>query len=635
MARNRLIIVAEVGLFCVAGLFFTEAVLAQNPEGDAPRMDLLDPALIDRAENLAGSDSDLSEVLPDLERMIHEYDLQFLTGKRTAYERRVDPLLEKRLDPDELRKLYRDRFLVDAPISYLGNNPLLFRLHRVTGLAYERSGRTQDALNEYLTALRYTPLESPYREEEEVPGMLFRMLASFASPDRMDLESDEQIQQSARNARNLAEEYFRLRREVREAEKRIDVEQAKAARNQPSRIGAATEDLERLSSRLEQVETSIGEVYRGSYRDYSRRENTTHAEVFYRIAGMVRTLELENKERTRIKNARSFLKGQGGVPGINHSVYRNFPGYRKWMELALELWPDNLTYLEELAGELKNSRKIERAIHLEEKYLALAQSRGNIPAETLAVHTYDLGSMYMEIKNYLKAAESFERSFSYGSFAGEGELPRIRMLADLHFHHTGRMDRAKTLYQDYLRRIQEQPLPEASWQGPVDRSVAVYTVHKNVAQIYKTEIRPELERQALESAREAFQSVETRFQQLEGEKTAVQERINAMKKELLAGEEERLQREYFRALRMELPEVERRLAYIRAKRDSMNLPVLLERLAWLAGRRKEFDQALSYYREIVARGDGQQIQRARTNIGRINSFLRTGSLKAPLLPSEK
>jgi hypothetical protein len=83
-----------------------------------------------------------------------------------------------------------------------------------------------------------------------------------------------------------------------------------------------------------------------------------------------------------------------------------------------------------------------------------------------------------------------------------------------------------------------------------------------------------------------------------------------------------------------MPRIEKREEQYRIRLDALSIQIVLERLAILARYDRNFNRAVDLYTEIVRRGKGNERDRARTNIERIQLTMADGIYRDPDLPPE-
>ncbi len=348
------------------------------------------------------------------------------------------------------------------------------------------------------------------------------------------------------------------------------------------------------------------------------------------MAVLVKRIETENKQVARILNRSSFYRGLGDQLGEERTAFRNFVGYAIFLELAHKLDPENLEYISLLSEEYQNSREKQRAIAFTERYIELAKKTSPVPKK-FPDHYLRLGGLFTDTKNYINATKAYEAYLAIEPNSPISRETRLS-LADLYFERVGNFPAARDLYTGFLRDTATIDLDSLGYGKKAELQTTRYRIHGNLAAISRRLQRWSAEEAHLARARQEFYAIEGDFKKTRAEEIAVRQQIDEVKKQLLGKEDQTLQTEYYRLLRISLPEVAEKSAFLRVRLEAMNLPGILERLAVVALRDRKFDASLDLYREIITRGTGEQSTRARGNIRLVNLTLADGRLRDPLLP---
>lgn len=631
-------------------VMYTGASEAQVRE-DLPRVlyrspsEVIDGGLLDRGDAALeeGRNEDLSGMKDELEENLIRYDGQFLDGKRTYYERRINPIVSGELDSDAIRRFTVNLNRVPGESRYIGDDPYLFRLHRLLGAIYEESNRPRDAQRQYQEALRYTRLELPVpptvpenqTAESESNNMaesrLMRMAISFGDPERLRQEENPGLKSAGERIAEMAVQYAQLSRMADEARKSIYVAEANLAAGRGGDPAPARAESERLQDQLNQLKTEINNTFEGSYLDYLRRERSREADVMFRIARLVKAKEEKLREKGRFAAGNSYYRGKGDARGFLRTDAGKNAAYRIWLEAARKIEPENGEYARLLAEEYADSGDYERALDEERAYILTAKNNGADPWQ-LAPHYFFLGGLYVQLRDYINGAGAYETYLSIDQNGNAESAAQAGLyLADIHFNHTGRLQRAKSLYEEWLNRSFDRP--DAPLKERTELRAIRFRVLKNMASISRQMQRTAMETEYLNRARQVYAAVRSDRSAVETEAARIKLRLNELKKDLRFREDEQMQREYFRLLRMELPAAERDIAFLNARLSVLDGPAILERLALLAQRNRDFQGALDLYREILDMGRKDQATRARKNIDRIQQTLADGFLRSPALPA--
>ncbi|MBL8019259.1 MAG: hypothetical protein JNM27_06320 [Leptospirales bacterium] len=608
---------------CVALTLFATSLSAQSIYKTPG--EVIDGAVITRLENeLAGQNPDLPKIIGEGEAELARYNSQFIADKRIQDERRGQHVA---LSENAIRLMALSRSKEAGRNYFLGDHPYLFRLHRLIGESYDRSRDRYRALNQYAMAFRFTSLEQPYVEtlsENDRHARYIQILNGFANEDRLSEERDPQAIADARSFRTDLSQYTKVSADAEEARKQIAGEEARIARGQPGDPAAARAKFEQLSAQKKALEQRLENVRTTSYKKYATEKQKRDGDLAFLMAVLVQQLEGKNKEIDRILNRSSFYRGIGTELGEDRTPYREFTAYGMVLELANKIDPSNISYVTLLANEYKRSRQVPLALRYFQDYFDLADKLPQRPGDYDAnLLTY--AGLYTDSQNYIRASELLEK------YVKNVNSPQVRLqLADISFQRTGKLERAKELYEQFLSA--QPPLDQITDTKKRTESALVrYRVHKNLAAIARRSLRTEQELASLQASEGVFRTVEKDFAAARQAEDTIRSKLFEIKQKVISREDEDLQREYYRLQRIDLTEAAEVTGYIRTRLDSMNFGLVLERQAYLAERARDFNTAGAKYREMVLRGTGPEQTRARENLERIRLTLADGMLRSPVL----
>lgn len=609
--------------FCLAFALLVTGLSAQSIYKTPG--EVIDGAVITRLENeLAGQNPDLPKIIGEGEAELARYNSQFIADKRIQDERRGQHVA---LSENAIRIMALSRSKEAGRNYFLGDHPYLFRLHRLIGESYDRSRDRYRALNQYAMAFRFTSLEQPYVEtlsESDRHARYIQILNGFANEDRLSEERDPQAIADARSFRTDLSQYTKVSADAEEARKQIAGEEARIARGRPGNPAAARTRFEQLSAQKKALEQRLENVRTTSYKKYATEKQKRDGDLAFLMAVLVQQLEGKNKEIDRILNRSSFYRGIGTELGEDRTPYREFTAYGMVLELANKIDPTNISYVTLLANEYKRSRQVPLALRYFQDYFDLAEKLPQRPGDYDAnLLTY--AGLYTDSQNYIRASELLEKHVK------NVNSPQVRLqLADISFQRTGKLERAKELYEQFLAA--QPPLDQITDTKKRTESALVrYRVHKNLAAIARRSLRTEQELASLQASEGVFRTVEKDFTAARQAEDTIRSKLFEIKQKVISREDEELQREYYRLQRIDLTEAAEVTGYIRTRLDSMNFGLVLERQAYLAERARDFNTAGAKYREMVLRGTGPEQTRARENLERIRLTLADGMLRSPVL----
>ncbi|MCE9597592.1 MAG: hypothetical protein K8S54_06450 [Spirochaetia bacterium] len=587
--------------------------------------EVIDGAVVTRLETeLSGQNPDLPKIIGEGEAELARYNAQFIADKRIQDERRGQ---HAALSENAIRIMALSRSKEAGRNYFLGDHPYMFRLHRLIGESYDRSRDRYRALNQYAMAFRFTSFEQPYVEtlsDAERNARYIMILNGFANEERLSEERDPQAIADAKSFRTDLGQYTKITAEAEEARKRIATEEARLARGQSADPAGARTRFDQLTAQKKNLEQRLENVRTTSYKKYAQAKQKRDGELAFFMAVLVQQLEGKNKEIDRILNRSSFYRGIGTELGEDRTPYREFTAYGMLLELANKIDPSNISYVSLLANEYRHSRQVGLALRYFQDYFDLADKISPRPGD------YDsnllaYAGLYTDSQNYIRASELMEK------YVSNVNSPQVRLqLADISFQRTGKLERAKELYNQFLAA--QLPFDQITDTKKRTESALVrYRVNRNLAAIARRGLRTDQELASLQESENVFRTVEKDYNVARQAEDNIRAKLFEIKQKVISREDEELQREYYRLQRIDLTEAAEITGYIRTRLDSMNFGLVLERQAYLAERARDFNTAGVKYREMVLRGTGSEQTRARENLERIRLTLADGMLRSPVL----
>lgn len=392
-------------------------------------------------------------------------------------------------------------------------------------------------------------------------------------------------------------------------------------------LGEAHERLQEKEHALQNYLEALRYSGSGNPGDDVSKRN---AELAYRIVGLVRQKEDENERLARYLHRSSYYRGIGQILGADRTNKRNHTGSMIFLDYAGRLDPQNRTYAGELAEELERDGQIVRAIDYEEIYLDLAEKQ-NATDKEKAPHYRNLAGLYHASKNDLKAAQYYELYVSSDatdvSDAEDRNEARFH-LAEIHFLKTGRIDRSKTLYEEYLKN--DSASAQESWKKKALRNSRLFQIQDRLAHIHMKQQRSG---NALKSMQEAIR-IYRELEQVHGntidDLEQLKKRMNELAVALREKEDEGLQSEYYRIKRIRIPEIRVKEQFLYSRLKSLPAVSLMEKEAAIQWKLRNYTDALDLYGDIMKRGDGVQVTRARENIARLEQVRNSGVMREPV-----
>ncbi|MBX7057046.1 MAG: hypothetical protein K1X75_03195 [Leptospirales bacterium] len=622
--------------FASGSAFLAARLGAQTAAVYQPPQAVIDPAAIDELERqLNEPDPDLPGIAERARAQVQLYTGQFVRDRLIQDERNRAARGVQDMDEDIARLIALLQSRKYGQIQFLGEYPYLFRLHVILARVYEVQDDPEQSLAEYLMALRFSGREQPWEAapDAQQQDQRYQLMArTFGDPDRLAQIADPAERAAGQQVRPLLQAYLQLQLDLQAAERAIFVSESAQLRGRAGDPAAARASRDALQTRLQAAQAALEQIRLGPYAAYHRAKSEREGLVAYHLALLARRLESDNRTLQRILNRSSYYRGAGNQLGEERTTFTNFVGYRMFLELALVIDPENLKYLDLMTEECRSSRLVEQAIAYQERYLQLARAQPAAP-DNLPEHYVRLAGLYTDARNYIRAVQAY-REFLQMS---QDEKRRDEMsleLADLCFRRVGCYEEAAAQYsrlsaQSAARESQTDDLRMRS-----DLRSGEYRMQRNLAAIQRRWQRSAAEEAALDNARAVFERLRADWQKERDALVALERRIFEIKRQLLSREDEAMEREYYRLVRIDQPAIRERIGFLKSRLDSLDLPALLEERAMALVRRQQYREAQSVLREIIASGRAEQSMRARRNMELLSQTLQDGRRRPLDLPPD-
>lgn len=374
-----------------------------------------------------------------------------------------------------------------------------------------------------------------------------------------------------------------------------------------------------------------------------------YSNILYKMALIMKDIEIKQKERERLLNQSSFYRGTGNALGINKTQYRIFNGYRTLLELAYNLNPDNLDYIDLLSDEYFSVKDITIGLKIEKEWFQKAP----ITDSRNPKHYFRIISYFLSTKNVSLAKEYIEnfrknvneipelRNYIFDENKEELFLEPIdhfnqfyiNFLIRHYLSHNLNIDVSSVLLS-LIQKIDEKLIITEDIMEKIKGYKLKNSILNDLASYYRFFKNPENEYKYLleiKTLDEVLESLE--FNISEEYKNLNQQSLN-LKRELYYEDNIAKTRELFELEKIKLPNLKKQLQSINAFRNSLKIGNVLERMAYLNFVNKNLDDAIFLYDIIIKKKnlDDNTKFRATENIKRIKTMQLTGRIPLILLP---
>ncbi len=555
---------------------------------------------------------------------------------------------ERQLLEQELQRMYERKLSFASAhqpkAQFLQESPYLFRLHVLAAKCLAALDQPRKSLAQYLMAFRYAAIApplleeraqlQPFRSESWLPKGRRRELSEeaslaekeeryqwmrryFASNEGIAQEWNPQIQAAAQIFQAELKRYFALKKAYLQAAGQVDIALAKMARGEDAALDTLRAQKREAQASWEDALKKLEAIRQGQYREYYNNRRELQGDAAYRMALQARRLAIEDRAFAAKSEGLAYLAGhpKGAVlPAKRARPSLHMYSYIFFLELAHKIHPLQPFYIALLSDAYQEASELKKAVFFKRLYLrhALAQA-GEKPPAAVSKQYLRLAGLYIEQNNYAKAAESYE-TFLQTAPAQEQTAAIVKALADLHYHKSGKWQRAKELYHSYLEKEPAAQIQGFSQDKEAARKALViakrYESLQRLAHISQKEQEEEAARQYLILARKEFGAVEALIALIEKEWKQLQAQRHELKGQLRKQQDLIKQNAYFRLRNLEIPQKKALLDSLLLRKEAMNYPHVLEKLAQIAKKNRDFEEARQLYEEIVQRGRQEQIARA-------------------------
>lgn len=336
-----------------------------------------------------------------------------------------------------------------------------------------------------------------------------------------------------------------------------------------------------------------------------------NSEVLYKMANILKEIELKQKDRERILNQSSYYRGTGNQLGVNKTLHRNLIGYTRLLELAVRLNPEKLEYLDLLSEQYFQEKNIQAGILLEKDWISRAIENDNRNPK----HYLRLISYYLQSNNISLAKEYLEKLFTileknpnlqkevFGNPLQQENLILSNYDHFLFFYADfmlkNNFSNKEEIFLDLLNKIDKkiQELENKNIQTTKEE-VFKNKILTSLANIYKNEKDTNKELEFLQVIDLQFKKLEDKTQELKKIKKQRELEALAIKQQLLYEENEEKTQRLFELQKIEIPNLEQQVEDLQSALNTIPIGYVLERIAYLYFLRRDLENSLIYYKAL-------------------------------------
>ncbi len=380
--------------------------------------------------------------------------------------------------------------------------------------------------------------------------------------------------------------------------------------------------------------------------EFLKQLQNQYSEIIFRMANLLKEIELKQKERERILNQSSYYRGTGNQLGVNKTLFRNLIGYTRLLELAVRLNPNQLDYLDLLSEQYFAEKNIQNGIAIEKEWFTKAKEDDvRSPKHYIRMISYYIESknpslskeylekLYILLEKYPqlqknifpeKESENFLLSeydhflFFYASFM-------------LNYNFSSKQD----IFLDLLDKIDVkiQDLENKN-QSTLKEQIFKQKILSHLAKIYRNQKEIDKEIQILSKIYDIYLKLKDLLNEKINLKKQNDIQALELKQQLMFEENSEKNQRLFFLQKIEIPTLEQEIKTIKTVLNSSSIGFILERMAFLFYVKKDLQSSIYYYDLLNQNNDStpNEKKRALQNIQILKEIQKKGLWKNIYLP---
>lgn len=430
-----------------------------------------------------------------------------------------------------------------------------------------------------------------------------------------------ELQKQLETIKNIKQEYYKL-----DLNKQVDLNYTTNKQNQLKNFENTWNQIISLWNDLLTLEQSLLSEQEKLKKEY--------AEILYNIALLIKGLEQKNKERERMLNQSSYYRGTGNTLGVNKTLYSDFVGYKQLLEMAHNLEPQNLLYLDKLSDEYFRDKNFQVGLKIEKSWFSLAQKND----ERNPKHYFRIISYYLTTKNISLAKEYLEQFYqdlnNYPNLRQYLYVDKNLFLEPmdhfLYFYQNFYLTNYSKLDDEVIKDLLKKTENKLSTIQNISESSKglkmKYHLLEDLSKYYRIKKNYPEEFLALTEILNLDKKLKESIQELEIRKKSLEKEASELKQKLYYEENTELSQKLFRLEKVDLPNVIYDLQSLRTLKKSIPIGNVLERLAYLSYQKNDLNAAIDYYNQMLEDNfiDTNYKKRAVNNIKNLKKTLEAG-----------
>lgn len=577
-----------------------------NPRKEA-RQNLNRQLINESAEAALQPNADYFTLRSQLMGELNRFNKILIDKKKIWADKDLSGAREGRGTPNEIRLWIKNKRRQPQQSAFRGNVPALFRLHTTLALCNQNLDQPRQALAHLRTALQYRPYSATEQAYQDEGWYQYRP---------QDAEGRQQWQEF----RDLTQREEELAETVEKLDRQQSVERSNQALGRPNQLATITNQLNTARQELEQVRQALEARRQSDVAQWQLKKQATDASILFRVAGLVKEIEEENKKKLRIRNQNNF-----GTAVINdYSKSKDFFGYAALVEFAARLDPRNPLYPEKLSDEYARRRDQRKAIYYTRRAIRLWKEQDPAAnSEKITQFHFRAGGLMTNVRDYLGATYHFEKFLELS--LQPAQAPQREQahyyLADLHFRRTGHLDQARKYYNLWLQSANQKDPNSLDTPQRFNLYHRRFQACLNLSDIARKQRRPTREAALLNQSLANYDQMKQEVEDIRGELREAKREVLAEKKRLMTDTRENSRNLYVRAVQRH-DQVEHAFQIARSKLAALRVARPRQALAAILEERHDYRGALEQYDLLISAGIN--VNRNLRRRQRIERILRDG-----------
>ncbi|GIW57675.1 MAG: hypothetical protein KatS3mg083_620 [Candidatus Dojkabacteria bacterium] len=602
------------------------------------------------------------EILPLVDQELQNYFKQFRDERLLKDSIVSIPYDYFNFPLNKIHTLIYIRSFSDIQKKHRLFSPYLYETFLLKAKLYEKLNQSQNALSHYLQALQYTiPILDPSIEEIDSKSLfpisisienLEQYLdnkqlkeklnyfeywnATFGDENYIKELLDLNFKSNIEVFKKIFQEFKSNLVDIKNIKK--DYYKADLNNNIVERRNKSIEfqnkwnEIKEQWNQLLQLEQKFKEEQKKLKKDY--------ANILFSMANLMKEIEYKNKERERLLNQSSYYRGTGNALGINKTLYREFIGYKRLLELAHNLDPENIEYIDLLSDEYFREKNPVLGLKIEKKWFQYADKKDRRNPK----HYFRIMSYYLNTKNISLAAKFIDELYNYlkqnSEYQSEIFIDKENLFLDPYEHflffyydfylkHYSTIKNEEDFENNFNIILNKLTIKLDNTKNIIEKSNGYqlkYKILYNLAKYERINKNYQKEMNYLIEIYNLENLIESEIQNLENKKNNLEKEQLRIKQTLYYEENLELTQKLFEIEKIELPNINNQIQSLKIVKNSFPMGKILERIAYLNYINKDFNNAILFYNKILEHKNINTIYKKRSmeNIKIIQKNIQTG-----------